>query len=879
MEPVQSKRRRVSESQRKRAAISCDRCKTRKVRCIRIGSDDAACAACAQLGLDCVAAIPRKQRFYGSFEQLEERYRALDAFVRQSYPGEVLDTAEDIRELARRRGLDTSVSPEQGRAEAAAAMNMDRVVPLTMFGAAPAESGSQEVSDESVLRLQIPEGSLIPGPKGAYHYVGPASSYCFANTIRQLVRRSNPNVPALDRAAYRRQQRADEFTDAKRTNALEARIPDHPLMAVEEGDVVSSSPANAGADISAISPFAASTPRSEARSVPPWTADLLPARPIADQLVSAYFDRLYPDFNLFHRGTFQIRYEAIWRSHETLDTSALEPGWLCALYMVFVFGAQAMERDGFADAKIIQTRYLGIVVRQGLQRLVLTATLANIQALALLSLYQYNGGERNAAWMLIGHASRMAIALGLQRDGHAATFDFVERNLRRTVWWTLFLLEHNLSFILGRPSATSTVDTTARLPDDSLLDGSIAPPGLLQQAVRLGGQSAKIKRYVASVSADYDKVHAMEQSVDMAEALSRSLITFEDNLEPHLRVDAPFASPKHTRAVLLLHIGLHHLRALIGRPFLLCTVNRNLADTSPGYDSGSYSRIEQLAQATLEAARTCLRLLIRLSDAGLLEGELWHDFYYVHHACLVVSLPFLTDVYDPRRFHDRDLIYGTLQIASKTRLAPTYSILINVSIQLARIVSIGPDDIYSAPTSPLPLRNGLPGVTAQTLAVASRQPNAQSSKSEGSDDTLTGAAGAPWNPFETPHSGFESSLANSNTGSGPGGSIVPPGFAENGSTGADETTAQWSFLPLLNDFGTQSLSLEQLMGMPPFPSAAQQASNPPVPALDFSDLHNFGFGFEATNSGHAEQNRPRSRGDAQQREWGSETFEWDFFGQ
>ena len=869
----------MSDSQRKRAAVSCDRCKTRKVRCIRIGNDEASCAACAQLGLECVAAIPRKQRVYASYEQLEARYRALDAFVRQSYPGEILDTAEDIRDLARRRGIDLDPGVDLVRSEPPGTMSIDRVVPLTLFGAAPSTSAPREVSDESVLRLQIPEGSLIPGPKGAYHYVGPASSYCFANTIRQLVRRSNPNGPALDRAAYRRQQRAEEFTTAKRTNALEARIPDHPLMAVEEGGDVTSSPANAGNDPSVVSPFAASTPRSEARSVAPWTVDLLPARPLADQLVSAYFDRLHPDFSLFHRGTFQMRYEAIWRSHETLDTAALEPGWLCALYMVFVFGAQAMERQGFADSKVVQTRYLGIVVRQGLQRLVLTATLPNIQALALLSLYQYNGGERNAAWMLIGHASRMAIALGLQRDGHASTFDFVERNLRRTVWWTLFLFEHNLSFILGRPSATSTVDTTARLPDDSLLDGSIAPPGLLQQAVRLGGQSAKIKRFVASVSADYDKVDAMQRSVDLAEALSRSLSVFEQDLEPHLRVDAPFASPKHTRAVLLLHINLHHLRALVGRPFLLCTVNRNLADTSPGFDSGSYGRIERLAQDTLDAARTCLRLLLRLSDAGLLEGELWHDFYYVHHSCLVVSLPFLTDIYDSRRVQDRDLIYGMLQIASKTHLAPTYSILINVCIQLARIVSIGPDDIYSAPSSPLPFRGAVQADIPYASPMASSQLHSRKSTSDDEQDTPGGTHETAWNPFDTPGSGFDPNLASANSGSGPAGSFAPPVVAENAATGTDETSTQWSFLPLLNDIGSQSLSLEQLMGMPPFTASLQQPSDTSVPALDFSDLHNFGFGFETTDSSRAEQIGSRSRGDPQQREWGAGVFDWDFFGQ
>jgi proline utilization trans-activator len=37
--------------------------------------------------------------------------------------------------------------------------------------------------------------------------------------------------------------------------------------------------------------------------------------------------------------------------------------------MIYVLGAQALERDGLADASGIQSRYLAIVVRDGLQRL------------------------------------------------------------------------------------------------------------------------------------------------------------------------------------------------------------------------------------------------------------------------------------------------------------------------------------------------------------------------------------------------------------------------------------------------------------------------------------------------------------------------------
>ena len=666
MEPARKKPRRVAEADRQRVSVSCDRCKTRKIRCIRINGSDDPCAACVQLKVECAATLPRKQRVYASYDQLQSRYRALDVLVKKLYPGEDLETTENILNLARRNGIQLD--------------GLDAPVELDPLPPIPSSDDASRLY-ESVHQLHIPEGALIPAPRGGYHYVGPASSYFFANTIRQLVKKSSIYHLALDRRAYRRQQRADEFTSANRTTALEARIHGHPIMTAEDE---TTSPADAFLS-EASSPF---TPRSIPRSTK-WTADMLPPRHLSDKLIGAFFDRVNPNFTLLHRATFQDQYEPIWLSNHMVD-----PGWLCVLYMIYVLGAQALERDGLADASGIQSRYLAIVVRDGLQRLVLTATQANVQALALLSLYQHNAGERNTAWMLIGHAAHMAVALGMQRD-QTAEYTFNTRNLRRMIWWTLFLFEQNLSFVLGRPSATSTVDISARLPDETILDGSNAPPGYLEHAVKLGAISAKVKRFVASISSDYDKPEVLASTTSMATQLGEILGEWEMSLPPHLQLDAPFATPKHARSVLLLHANCRHLRSVNSRPYLLCRINH---DVSPG-SSRLTEAIEALAEASISAARACMEIMIRLANLSMLEGELWYDYYLVHHASLILSLPLLVNSEDRG---DRALVSAALNYAQRTRLAPTYRILINVSIQFAKIVGIGPDD-ETRPSSPQPV--------------------------------------------------------------------------------------------------------------------------------------------------------------------------------
>ena len=542
----------------------------------------------------------------------------------------------------------------------------------------PTVPRQEDPLSESIQLLNIPEGALIPAPRGGFHYVGPASSYLFANTVRELVRKSSIHILALDRRSIQRQQRAEEFTSSNRQTALEAREEGHPVMAADEQ--------------SPLSVVQNPSPLAFTPGMAPVRPDDLPPRHLADRLVNAFFDRVHPDFSLFHRSTFQVRYESIWMMQDA------EPGWLCTLYMVFVLGAQALERDGVPEAVSTQSRYLALVIREGLQRLVLTASLLNTQALALLGLYQHNAGERNTAWLLIGHAARMAVSLGMQRDGEHSQFDFIVRNNRRIVWWTLYLYEQNLSFTLGRPSATTTLDMTAQLPDDAVLDHAAAPPGYLAHAVKLGGISAKVKRFIASVSADYDKPDLLTKTTEMAIQIDQLLLSWQEALPPHLKTAAVFATPKHTRSALLLQAMYNHLRSTIGRPYLLCKVDQDLSGgTAP-------PQVATLATSAVDAARSCMQVMLQLANTTGLEGELWYDFYYVHHASLILSLPLLVSSDSP----DRGLVSTALNYAQQSRLSPTYRILINVSLQFAKIVGIGPADDPSRPASPTQHGNAVP---------------------------------------------------------------------------------------------------------------------------------------------------------------------------
>jgi hypothetical protein len=74
-------KRRVPDSKRQRVSVSCDRCKLRRIRCIRLRPNDEPCAACEQLGITCQSTLPRKERVYTADYDLQNRHQALVALV------------------------------------------------------------------------------------------------------------------------------------------------------------------------------------------------------------------------------------------------------------------------------------------------------------------------------------------------------------------------------------------------------------------------------------------------------------------------------------------------------------------------------------------------------------------------------------------------------------------------------------------------------------------------------------------------------------------------------------------------------------------------------------------------------------------------------
>lgn len=73
-----------------------------------------------------------------------------------------------------------------------------------------------------------------------------------------------------------------------------------------------------------------------------------------------------------------------------------------------------------------------------LPRILVTSTVSNVEALLIIAHLYHNCSDRNAAWTLIGCATRIAVARSLQRSELTQTFQLVEREIWKRLWCTLY---------------------------------------------------------------------------------------------------------------------------------------------------------------------------------------------------------------------------------------------------------------------------------------------------------------------------------------------------------------------------------------------------------------------------------------------------------
>ncbi|KAH9868564.1 hypothetical protein J1614_007636 [Plenodomus biglobosus] len=719
---------------RKRALVSCDRCKLRRARCIREGPDEP-CADCKVSGVQCESKLPRKQRVYGSVETLSLRYRALESLVKGLFPQEKTQHINVLFKIAAARNIEmpaaddytpadifsngenqppppTPQHEQQPRPSLCSKEVQQKNPPAHIKEAVhyvdtrPNSSSSRDIhidpfSDSQLSTRYIEE--WIPPRHSVPHYFGPSSSFRLATTIRTLVARykaipgvSLPQFSAtLSSQSYPGSRPRPSIHHSSRNPSVEEYLciprdlPDQDRVGRKRSRAQMEESSN-------------QWEHREGSPNPDIIADLLPSRSLADALVAAYFDHIHVHLPLFHRNTFQFRLEATYsRKTERLKDCA-DIGWLVALALVFSFGCQQLQEHDPEQSHKLRLKYLGFA-KGYLRHLLMDTCLVNVQALVLLNMHHHTVGQKSSSWLLIGLAARMAITMGMHRDGPNLEVDAIERNTRRQVFWSIYTFEKIICSIMGRPTVIDDRELSMQVPDTPMLEQKTIAAAFMATKFKLIRMSYSIRQ-----RAYFDRVSAEERSpsLGVAELLLHECDTFFASIPTPLTLDfGPVPHDQRAR-VLLLHFYYFYTRCIISRDFLIQKVQRNICylESRPPPPAEDWQRTLLVSEDCVESAHQSLNCIMAGAHLDMI-GYSWLDLFFVFYSILIVCADFLArpkhQLDSAKDAERKDTVRAVLRyVKSMNKKAPTYKVLNEIAVQFAGITGVASEDFDMAQQTP-----------------------------------------------------------------------------------------------------------------------------------------------------------------------------------
>ncbi|KAG0186885.1 hypothetical protein DFQ28_007179 [Apophysomyces sp. BC1034] len=328
--------------------------------------------------------------------------------------------------------------------------------------------------------------------------------------------------------------------------------------------------------------------------------NLLPSTAVVNHLVELYFKHLYGTFPIFDR--------------ETLLKDIREGK--CSRFLLFAILAVAARFSDMPEVKENPPWQAGekyaCKARSFLGNVIDEPCIANVQGLVLLSMHEYGCGRGPRCWMYCGIAIRLMGRMALEMDLHKEIItnkfgemipieQWVEYEVRRKLFWDLFLQDKFASAATGRPPCLQEEDCDVLLAseEESLvskeqfcsvsINGETVvrfelgwPAHIIWETVLLG----RVTKFVNRSMKRRNTFTPDDPDSEFAQ-LDRQIDDWEKNLPLHMR-NTPANLERHRSSLsndssrfVLAHVLHNALIVLLHRPALVLAEGPLSEDVRP----------------------------------------------------------------------------------------------------------------------------------------------------------------------------------------------------------------------------------------------------------------------------------------------------------
>jgi transcriptional regulatory protein GAL4 len=161
---------------------------------------------------------------------------------------------------------------------------------------------------------------------------------------------------------------------------------------------------------------------------------------LSSTLIDAYFHDYHVCYPFVHEATFRAQY------HELVPRPA-QRSWDMLYHAVLALGAWSLNKNQVGLEDYLYRKALTLGQHESVFE---AANLTTVQALVLLSNLSQKRNSPNTGWNLLGLAVRTALSLALHRELPHWNISLLDREIRRRVWWGLFIFDSGASTTFGR---------------------------------------------------------------------------------------------------------------------------------------------------------------------------------------------------------------------------------------------------------------------------------------------------------------------------------------------------------------------------------------------------------------------------------------------
>ncbi|KAL3461364.1 fungal-specific transcription factor domain-containing protein [Aspergillus heterothallicus] len=193
-----------------------------------------------------------------------------------------------------------------------------------------------------------------------------------------------------------------------------------------------------------------------------------PPRYVSDMLIGIYFDQLHYTFPILYKPDFMRRYQHL---NAVKRDDTVDRGFLSVFFAVCACASSLLPRaPGYSALPGIEYYQKALLLNFASTG---EAFIEQVQCLGLLALCSAGWNTPSQSWRFAGQAVRIAQDLGLHVSslkgmslGTPNAAEYIEAQVARCIWWSVFTIDCLMSICLGRPMASDEADCCCDLPFD-----------------------------------------------------------------------------------------------------------------------------------------------------------------------------------------------------------------------------------------------------------------------------------------------------------------------------------------------------------------------------------------------------------------------------